>query len=365
MRVCQFNFNNEVDTFEIHVDEETKRVTVPGSNGETMAAYDSIEQLAEMYALARDVKPENLKNWVLLENGDVYSFVLRAGTAGLTVSEAEEQLEQIFDNLGNSFRPYDIARAKQEILADGDADVEQALISCSMVDVAREVYDAMAAAQAGTEVAVAEGQEEADDRSELEVYIDGVESIPGAIGFLATIAGLPATTAKEDVVAALQASYVLSNVDTLKTMFNNTIDSAIENGIGVNNASDAILVITQTASGEQDEELTNRLVNTARMAGRNKVNITVLVVGHAHIRHTAELIAVDELAGIEIFVKDNTPYIVRFSETVDAELEAERDAAEAERAAAEADAYDDYEDDEYGDEQDYDDEDNEDEGEEW
>ena len=74
MRVCQFNFNNEVDTITIHI-EEDGRVSVPGENNQILATYNSVQQLAEMYALARDVKNENLKNWTLLQHGDVLVYM--------------------------------------------------------------------------------------------------------------------------------------------------------------------------------------------------------------------------------------------------------------------------------------------------
>ena len=45
MRTLYFNFNNEVDTFEIHQDEETGHIPIPGIDGPT---YDSIEQFTEM-----------------------------------------------------------------------------------------------------------------------------------------------------------------------------------------------------------------------------------------------------------------------------------------------------------------------------
>lgn len=350
MRICQFNFNNEVDSFEIHIEDDGK-VIVPGEDG-PLAEYDSVEQLAEMYAQARDVKPENFKNWVLLENGDVYSYVLRAGTAGLDVSECEEQLEQVFQDLEGSHHALSIARAKEQIMADGTADLTEALVHCSETDVARDVYDAMQRIFENGDAAV-EPAEEEDTRSDLERYLDEQEEIPGALKLVAFITGLPVDTDKAGLLEALQDNRVLSNVENLSTIYSNTINDVIEEGIGVQTIADAITVITQSAVGVKDEEVKNRMSRAARMAGRDKVNISVDIVGTSHIRHTAELVALADLDGVELFVRENVPYIVRFSDTIDEELEAEREQAMAE-AEQNDDAWDDGE--PWDDEERYDDE---------
>ena len=73
MRTLQFNFNNDVNTFTIYEEEDgTIRVPLPGGDE---ATYANRQQFAEMYAQARDVTPDNLKNWKLVENGDVLSFI--------------------------------------------------------------------------------------------------------------------------------------------------------------------------------------------------------------------------------------------------------------------------------------------------
>ena len=358
MKRCQFNFNNEVDTFEIHV-EDDGRVIVPGENG-PLAEYDSVQQLAEIYAQARDVKPENLKNWTLLEHGNVYSFVLRAGTAGVDVCDVEVQLEEVFTSLSGKYHALSIARAKEQIMRDGTVDLTDALVHCDETEIARDIYDAMEAFINGDMVtghAVAAMVEDVDNRTPLEKYIDRMEETPGAIGFFATLVGLSADTAKEDVVAALAGNIAFSNVESLKAVFDNAVSAAINEGIGVNCVNDALTVMTQTAFGIKDDAIKNRLAVTTRMAGRSKVNVSVDIVGETHIRHTAELISVEELEGADLFVRDNIPYIVRFSNTIDAELEAERDGA----AATEEEAVDQSvvgvdDEDSYEDEDDYDEE---------
>lgn len=334
MKIGQFNFNNEVDSFEIHI-EDDGRVTVPGENGQTMAEYESVGQLAEIYAQARDVKPENLKNWVLLENGDVYSFVLRAGTAGVDISEVEEQLEEVFQNLEGEHHPLNIARAKEQIMSDKTADLTEALVHCTETDVARNVYDAMK--RIFDEDTAEEPEEEEDTRSELEKYLDETEETPGAISLIAFVAGLPVDIEKTALLEALQENRILSNVENLRAIYDNTISEAMGNGIGVTTIADAITVITQTAVGEKNNDAKNRLAFTANMAGRDKVNISVDIVGTKHIRHTAELVSISELEDVELFVRNNVPYIVRFSDTIDEELEAEQldEETEADLAAME------------------------------
>jgi len=81
MRYLKFNFNNEVDIFKI-IENDNKTITVPGPDGNPIAEYDNLKQFCEMYALARDVYPDDLQNWAVVEIGDVISFVLRVGTAG-------------------------------------------------------------------------------------------------------------------------------------------------------------------------------------------------------------------------------------------------------------------------------------------
>lgn len=357
MRVCQFNFNNEVDTITIHI-EEDGRVSVPGENNQILATYNSVQQLAEMYALARDVKNENLKNWTLLQHGDAYSFVLRAGTAGVYVSDVEDQLENVFASLAGEYHALNIARAKEQIMADSAVDLVDALVHCSETAVANAVYDAMEAVITGTEgeTAEAEDEVEVDTRTEMEKYIDEMEeTVPGSIKFFAALIGLPADTEKEAVTAAFSESIAFSNVRTLKAVFDNAINDTMNEGIGVNTRLDALTVMTQTAIGSVDNEAKSRIMTSARMAKRNSLNISVDIVGAQHIRHTAEIIPLENLETADLLMRDNIPYIVRFSDTIDAELEAERDAAaQAEDyEAAQAEDYEAEYEEEYDDEEEY------------
>lgn len=356
MRVCQFNFNNEADTFTVHL-EEDGTVKLPGENGEIIAEYNSMEQLAEVYAQARDVKPNNLKNWILLENGDVFSFVLRAGTAGvdIDVCEVEDALEEAFKSLAGRYHPLNLARAKEQIMGDGSVDLTDALVHCTETAIARDVYDLMAEYIEGTKVpAVAAGTEVqgADNRTPIQEYLDDIAEVPGRLALIAVIVGLSADADREDIENALQTSYAFSNVDSLVTICHNAIADVIENGIGVESEQDAIMVITQSGIGDVDEDMKARLIATARLARRNAVNITEDIVGTSHIRHTARLVPLTELEGLTLYVRDNTPAIVTFSDTVDEELEAEKRAREAEENADAEDADVDINDDDDDDDED-------------
>ena len=63
-----FNFNNEQVITPIDVDTVTGEVTFE-LDGES-TTFESVQEFAEFYADTRNVKPENLKNWTLVEDGD-------------------------------------------------------------------------------------------------------------------------------------------------------------------------------------------------------------------------------------------------------------------------------------------------------
>ena len=79
-----FNFNNEQALTPIDVDSATGEVSFELDGDVT--TFASVQEFAEFYADARNVKADNLKNWSLVEDGDIYSFVLRAGSAGVDES---------------------------------------------------------------------------------------------------------------------------------------------------------------------------------------------------------------------------------------------------------------------------------------
>ena len=114
-----FNFNNEADLTPVDVDTETGRVSL--DIGDRHSEFDSLQEFAEFYAVARNVKPENLKNWVLTEDGDQFAFVLRAGTAGLTADEIRE-MSRGLRNAGMS--PAEIGEAIAAASSHDDASAD-------------------------------------------------------------------------------------------------------------------------------------------------------------------------------------------------------------------------------------------------
>lgn len=189
MRHVQFNFNNEIDRFELLQNEETGVVQVPGENGEILAEYDSLEQFAEVYAQARAVKPEHLKNWILVENGDVVSFILRAGTAGIDAASIAEQMNAVFQEAraNVAFHPLAIMRVEQEI--QNAADVMTALAMSTEQEVARFVYDRLNEMGAFVEPVVEEP--EVDSRSVMERYLDKVLEQDHTLAFFGNLLHTP------------------------------------------------------------------------------------------------------------------------------------------------------------------------------
>lgn len=80
-----FNFNHEANIIEVTVNDESGAVTV--DLGLESVTYESMRELAEKYAIARNVPVNSLKNWTLIEDNDQVSFVLKAATAGLDANE--------------------------------------------------------------------------------------------------------------------------------------------------------------------------------------------------------------------------------------------------------------------------------------
>lgn len=98
-----FNFNNEADLTEVEVNDTTGVVTF--QIGDETAEFETLQEFAEFYATARNVQPENLKNWVMTEDGNQFAFVLRAGTAGVDVAGLAAGLRVA------GFTPEEIGRA--------------------------------------------------------------------------------------------------------------------------------------------------------------------------------------------------------------------------------------------------------------
>lgn len=345
MRTLQFNFNNEVDTFEIHQDEETGRIRVPGMTG-SMSEYESIEQFAEMFAIARDVLPEHLKNWTLLENGDVVSYVLRAGMAGVSAEDIADQVNAVFQELSTSgeFHPLDVERVRQEV--QNADDIMRALAGSSVMEVARRVYDRLNE-QGAFNVPEPE-PEEVDERSEVEKYLDRVMEQDKSLAFFANLLVQDRGASKDEILAALENSSVPFTVEMLRNLYERALDEAMS-GINVSNRFEAIMVVSQMVPGLPSEDAKAKIITTANIARREKVNMTAYTVGRHHIHKVGKLATTMELNDMDVYLFGNVPVVVAFDPEIDARMEAERE------GVAEEDAEDltEWEDDE--DDYDYDD----------
>lgn len=119
MSTQYFNFNHEADLTPVEVNDVTGEVTL--TLGDQTQTFNDKQEFAEFYATARNVLPENLKNWVLTEDQDQFAFVLRSGTAGLDVDETAK-LVQAYRAAGMTPEEIGVAIASQ--VAQPKTDVE-------------------------------------------------------------------------------------------------------------------------------------------------------------------------------------------------------------------------------------------------
>lgn len=351
MRQLRFNFNNEVDSFEI-IEQDDKTIHVPMPGGDEIV-YDNIQQFAEFYAQARDVKPEHLKNWVLVENGDVVSFILRAGTAGVSAEEAQESLDRIFRELreNGQYHPLEVERLRQTL--NGAEDVMATLAMSDRPELAQVIYDRLNEMHVFDEPEQ-EPEEEPDTRSDMERYLDIMLESDKTLAVFGEILNLGPAAGKEEILEALEASTIPYTVASLSTLYEQVIHNAIVNGINVDDRMDAILVVSQFAMNDPDA--CRKLEYPVRLAGRNFLNVTKYTVGRHHIRKESQILDLAELDGVVFLLKDNQPVVINFDAEVDAALEEERARQEEEDAARREAEAEDYEDDgDYDYEDDYED----------
>lgn len=327
MRTIQFNFNNEVDVLILNQNVETGQITVP--ENPNMPTFESIESFAEYYALARTVKAENLKNWTLVENGDMYTYSLRAGTAGIASQDIIEALNEAIDEAGaeGEFHVLVIEAFRNRVKRAED--LVQALTNDENGALAQSVYDKLNAVGALAEA-------EVDNRSQLEVALDEAMENYGTIALFAHALNLPLDSEKAAIVhaaglAEVHAAYLLSN--------------AISNLEATTGVSDIILLsalVTQSAVGILDADTVKRVKATASFAGQTSVNIRTIKVGARFVQDSASYVALDSLTEDNVRTVDGKPVIFVFDHSIDAVVEAElvaRRAEEAEREAAYAAAY--------------------------
>lgn len=116
MSTKYFNFNHEKDLTAVEQNDETQEVTF--TIGDQSRTFASLQEFAEFYAMARNVRNEDLKNWELQEDGDQFAFILRAGTAGSDISDMVEQLKlagSTPEEIGRAVAAYSNGQVNQEV----------------------------------------------------------------------------------------------------------------------------------------------------------------------------------------------------------------------------------------------------------
>lgn len=122
MSTQYFNFNHEADLTPVEVNDVTGEVTL--TLEDQTQTFNDKQEFAEFYATARNVLPENLKNWVLTEDQNQFAFVLRSGTAGLDVDKTAKLVEA-YRAAGMTPEEIGIAIASQAAQANTDAEPSQ------------------------------------------------------------------------------------------------------------------------------------------------------------------------------------------------------------------------------------------------
>lgn len=86
-------FNFAYENITIPFKENADGTVVVERDGQ-MYHFESVQDLAEKYAIGRKVSPEDLKNWTLIVDGNLYSFVLRAATGGVEFIYGDTSLNE-------------------------------------------------------------------------------------------------------------------------------------------------------------------------------------------------------------------------------------------------------------------------------
>lgn len=323
MRTIRFNFNNEQGILELSQNTETNVITVPGQ--EDLPTFTSIEEFAEFYAIARNVSADNLKNWVLREDGDVYSYVLRAGTAGISGVSIREDIEGIIEEVKGTTHFLIVQAFSRRVL--GAPDIVEALIADPDQTLAQAVYDKLN--EGGFLV-----EPEVDTRSALEVHLDEVEENLGSFALYAKALNLPVNSTREQIVAAAN----LANMELYDLIA--LVDTVIETLYATTDTSNVVLLtalVAQGPVGVTDEDTVKRLVASATFAGRDGINIRTVKFGTRFVKDTSEYVLLADLDQANIRTVNGKPILFVRDAGVDTEMEAEiTERREKIRAAAEA-----------------------------
>lgn len=308
-KTVQFNFNNEADILELRMDEETGVVTIPEQEG---LEFESMEKFAEYYAMARNVSADRLKNWVLTSDGDVYTFSLRAATAGVSARDIREELIEAIEASSEGIHPLDVISFRQEV--ENAYDIVDALANASNQELARSVYTALDAESLLTE-------EEYDEYEPVEALLDKTFESIGSYAVFAHTLNMDLSADKEAIMNRVRASDIepYDFIDAFYERVN--LDSERINA-SAQNLELLTAHLLQAPVGVADNEAVDKVRVTAQFARREKVNIRTVYVGARYVKDTAEFVDVATLSGDNVRTVNGSPVAYILGTEIDAEVEA-------------------------------------------
>lgn len=318
MRTIRFNFNNEQGILELRQNDEGI-ITVPGQPD--LPEFATIQEFAEFYAIARNVSADHLKNWVLHEDGDVYSFILRAAKAGITPQAIADQINEAIEAVRGTTHVLVVEAFRRRMLAA--TDVEEALIADPQPELAQAVYDKLVELEAFVEP-------EVDTRSDLEVMLDETLETVGTVVLYAKALNLPVTATVSQIVDAAD----LANMDIYDV---EDAVAALVDSLALTtdtyNLIQLSALVAQAPVGVRNEDTVKKLVASATFAARDGINIRTIKFGNRYVKDTADYILLENLDTERIRTVNGSPIYFVFDEGLDAIMEAEIREARAQRAA--------------------------------
>lgn len=255
MSTKYFNFRHEENLVELNVNDETGRVEVRG------VEFDSVEEFAEQYALARDVRPDQFKNWALTQNGDTYIYDLRAATAGNDLAAIATALRAA------GFTPEDVANA---LAAQQAAEAASAPVAAPESETARAVREFVA-----------------DNESNLVLlsFELGIHDVDGLIRFVEA-ADLSDYIEYEDDFGDIferdtceaTADYLYDKVVAARQHLNEELPD-------VPVVFAALYKLGRLADVERNEDLITQVFTTAEVSGRPSVQVVTIADSHSTKGH--------------------------------------------------------------------------------
>lgn len=266
-----FNFNNEQALTQVEQHEDG---TVTFAIGDAHGSFDSLHEFAEFYALARNVLPENLKNWVLIEDGNQFAFVLRASTgavtgaeiaAGRTPSEVGEILAENAngrdEDVDGVTEGGDYQEFKSELERIYSAEEISFIVGIYSLDSVKELFDYLVDAELETEI----------EQQYFDEYTGQLDFVYYEISYVQALLN--------DVAASFE--------DALNELSHNI--PRVPKGvlIAIVNGS------TDELAGDGQEDVAKQFF-AASVAGRPTVEVAI--VNKEHLTGEVRMVSADELA---------------------------------------------------------------------